>query len=404
MKNKLKLSSIALATTMALALTACGGSSSSTAEPTPAPATTESTSDAKVEEAPADEPLEIKKVRIGYHANEGGASVIAVADEMGFFAEQGLEVEMTKVESGPVEMAAMRAGNRTLDMGYIGAGVAWNAIDSTGNGVKFVFFDGLSDAEALIARTGEFSDDNGNGFYDYEEIYDGLKGKKVYLDTSTTPGGWLKSMIVAVNEGRPEGEQLWIHSETTNYLDGYTAPNSDPEYMVDCIHLANSNIASAMSTSSGDRVDIAVAFAPVPATALAANSDVEHIAATTTHLPNDAQPSSWVASEEWMAEDPDAVQRVVNALQKASAVRAEDPDEACRQAEILCQAPDGTFDPSVAIWPSEDLLKEWFSDESGMGYVYMKALYESKKASVPEGVEPRAFEDCIDFSYMLNAF
>ncbi len=398
MKMKFKLMSALLASLVVM--TAFAGCSETTTTPSSTGSTSTSTSTSGAEE----EKPEPVTVRIGYHANEGGATVIAVAEEMGFFEEEGIEVELTKVESGPVEMAAMRAGNRTLDMGYIGAGVSWNAMDPTGNGLKFVFFDGLSDAEALIARKGQFEDTDGNGEFDYEEIYNGLKGKTVYLDTSTTPGGWLKSLVAKVNEGRPAEEQLWIYSETSDYLDGYTAPNSDEAYRINCIQLANNNIASAMSTASDQKVDIAVAFAPVPSTTIENNEDIEHIAATSTHLPDNAQPSTWVASEEWMAEDPDVVQRVVNALYKAASVRAEDPDNACREAEILCQAAPNTFSPSSAIWPSADEYKEWFATDTSDGYVYMEALYESKKASLPDGVAPKAFEDCIDFSYMINAF
>ena len=75
------------------------------------------------------------------------------------------------------EMAAMRADERTLDVGYIGAGVAWNPIDSTGNQLSFIFLDCLSNAENLIAKKGIFNDANGNGKYDNDEIFEGLHVK-----------------------------------------------------------------------------------------------------------------------------------------------------------------------------------------------------------------------------------
>ncbi len=401
MKKNSKLIGIAMVIIMMLSLFA---SCASTSDAPAAESTTPENAPAEENAQEEAEELEPVTVRIGYHANEGGATIIAVAQEMGYFEEEGIIAELTKVESGPVEMAAMRASGRTLDMGYIGAGVAWNAMDPSGNGLKFVFFDGLSDAEALIARKGQFEDADGSGDFDLDEIYAGLMGKTVYLDTSTTPGGWLKSLVAKINEDRPQEEQLWIYSETSDYLSGYTAPNDDPAYMINCIQLANSNIASAMSTQSDQKVDIAVAFAPVPTTAIESNDDIEHIAATSTHLPDNAQPSTWVASEEWMAEDPEVVQRVVNALYKAAVTRAEDPDAACRLAEVLCQTEEGTFTPSSAIWPGAEDYAQWFADENSDGYTYMKALYESKKVGVPEGETPKAFEDCYDFSYMLNAF
>ena len=85
----------------------------------------------------------LTKVRIGIHGNEGGAPLAAVAKEQGIFAKYGIDPVFTIVESGPAEMTAMRADNRTLDVGYIGAGVAWNPIDGAGNSLSFVFLDVL---------------------------------------------------------------------------------------------------------------------------------------------------------------------------------------------------------------------------------------------------------------------
>ena len=94
----------------------------------------------------------LTNVRIGIHANEGGAPLAAVAKEQGYFEKYGINPVFTIVESGPAEMTAMRADNRTLDVGYIGAGVAWNPIDGNGNGLSFVLLDCLSNAEMFLAR------------------------------------------------------------------------------------------------------------------------------------------------------------------------------------------------------------------------------------------------------------
>ena len=93
-------------------------------------------------------------VRIAIHANVGGAPLAGIAIEQGFFAQEGINPIVTIVESGPSEMAAMRADNRTLDCGFIGAGVSWNAMDPNGNQLKFIFLDNLSNSEAMVARKG----------------------------------------------------------------------------------------------------------------------------------------------------------------------------------------------------------------------------------------------------------
>ena len=346
-------------------------------------------------------------VRIAIHGNVGGAPLAGVAVEQGFFAAEGINPIITIVESGPSEMAAMRADNRTLDCGYIGAGVAWNAMDPSGNQLKFIFLDNLSNSEGMVARKGTFEDTNGNNFYDYDELYAGLKGKTVYIDTATTPGGWFKDLLKKIHTelALEPAAQLWIHSETADYVKDYEAPNSDDEFKIEVIQLANENLPAAMSTSDASRVDIAVGYAPVPGIITANNSDMEFIAATDTHLSDAYFPSTWVASQKWIDENPEAVQKVINALVQALNFRSDPANEgACLAAgELLAQKPAGSFDAAAAVWPdAEEYMTQWFATEDGQGYEYMRVLYNAKKGGVPEGTQAKALEDCMDFSFVLN--
>lgn len=345
---------------------------------------------------------ELQKVRLAIHRNAGGANLLGIAIKEGYFEEEGLELDYTIVENGVAEMASMRQGDRTLDLGYIGSGVSWNAMDGKGNGLRSVFLDNLGVAENLIARNGKFEDANGNGEYEYDEIYDGLKGEKVYMQTAATPGAWFKNLLLKINEDRPAHEQLWMHSETANYLPGYTAPNSDERLKVEIIDIENDKITAGMGTKSDSRIDISVNYEPISGTILKILDDTEKIANTATHLPDFLSVGSWVASDKWLAEDPETVQKVVNALYKSSLKRAEDPIEACRQGEIISQVPEGTFSPNVAIWPNAEMYQEWFKDTSSRGYNEFRRLYEDNKNNVPSG-EPKAFEDTIEFSFLLES-
>ncbi len=343
-------------------------------------------------------------VRVGIHANIGGATLVAVAEEMGFFEEEGINAEITVVESGPVEMAAMRAGTRTLDVGYIGSGVSWNALDGDGNGLSFVYFSGLGDAETMLARDGIFTDSNSNGMYDFDEIYAGLKGQTIYLDTSTTPGTWFKTLLGYLNEGKSASQQLWIDCETSDYLAGYEAPNSDPAYAVEVIYLANSSCATAVSTVSDSRADIVVCFSPIPDTILAANADMEVIAKTSTHFAaSDSSIETFVASDEWIAEDPETVQAFINALTKAAAVRNDDYDFCEDAAETVANAASGSYNASDSWWPTIDEYIEMFGTTSGSGYDYMQALYDSAIPNVTSGIV-EDFEDTMNFSFMIESF
>jgi len=216
------------------------------------------------------------KVNVAVHRNAGAASV-AVGMAKGYFAEYGIDPQVTIVESGPAEMAAMRADNPTLDIGYIGAGVAWNPIDKTGNSLTFVFFDFLGNSERLIAKKGIFTP-NRNGKFDHPALYNGLRGKTVYIEIGTTPGGWFKNLLEAINEGYAVQDQLWIHCEDAAYLAGYTAPNNRLGNRVLVVNYANANIPAGMATAGSSTVDIAVAFEPVPSTIIKNINTVEQIA------------------------------------------------------------------------------------------------------------------------------
>ena len=70
----------------------------------------------------AEQKADLKTVRIAIHSNEGGASLVAVAEQQKIFEKHGIKADITVVAGGVPEMAAMRADDRTLDIGYIGAG------------------------------------------------------------------------------------------------------------------------------------------------------------------------------------------------------------------------------------------------------------------------------------------
>jgi NitT/TauT family transport system substrate-binding protein len=346
----------------------------------------------------------LEKVRIGVHSNGGGASTIAVAIDQGFFKEAGIDPDVVIVESGPSEMAAMRADNPTLDIGYIGPGVAWNPIDTTGNSLSFVFFDNLGNSERLIAQKGIFSDRNNNGKYDSAELVAGLKGKTVYFEVGTTPGGWFKNLVAAINTGIPTADQLWIGCEDAAYIAGYTAPNNNAANRVLVVNYQNSNIAAGMNTAQGNsRVDIAVAFAPIPGTILKQNSSIE-MAADITALPSDKVfPATFVANTRWMREKADLAQRCVNAIYKAAVWRGDNPDQAMRIAENLCQKPALSFSPEDYSFPTAAQYKDWFASTGSAGYGYMRALYTERLPNIPKGTQPKSFEQAIDFSFMLKA-
>lgn len=340
-------------------------------------------------------------VRVGIHANEGGTSLAAVAQQKGFFKKYGINPVFTIVESGPIEMTAMRADNRTLDIGYIGSGVAWNPIDGAGNQLSFVFLDCLSNSEMLIAKKGIFVDSNKNGVYDNAELYAGLRGKTVYIEVGTTPGAWFLNLVSLVNADKADADKLWISCETSSYLSGYAAPNNSPANTVTVVNTLNSNLPAGMAT---DSMSIVAGFSPATNTMLKTNKKVEAIATTAKNFPPEKSfPNTWVASDKWLVENPAVAQGFVNALYEAAAWRAENLEDAMSLAEQLCQRPTGSFDPMNLVAPTKANLVAWFADKSSAGYKYMKALYDNKVPNVPKGNPVKDFSAAFNDKYLLAA-
>ena len=342
------------------------------------------------------------EVRIGIHANEGGAPLAAVAKEQGFFEKYGIKPVFTLVESGPAEMTAMRADNRTLDAGYIGAGVAWNPIDGKGNQLSFIFLDCLSNAEILLAKKGIFRDTNGNKKYDNDEIFTGLKGARVYIEVGTTPGGWFKNLVELLNENKKAEEQLWIDSETSSYIAGYIAPNTNKANMVTVINTLNSNLPAGMASGGG--MDIAAGFSPATSIILKTNKSVESIATTVGNFPAEKSfPSTWVASNKWIQENPETAQNFINALYEAALWRSENIAAAMKSGEMLSQKPAGSFDSTNLVAPSKADYQNWFAEKNAQGYAYMKALYNSRVGNVPKGNPVKTFDEAFNDTFITTA-
>lgn len=340
-------------------------------------------------------------IRVGIHANEGGATLYAVADKIGYFTDEDLNVEVTIVESGPAEMTAMRADNRSLDAGYIGAGVSWNALDDSGNRLQFIYLDTLSISEMLIANPSRKPEINSSSTW--QELYSALKGSRIAIPTDTTPGSWFKNFLSKVNKlggsgdtEIPDAQKLWIDTETGAYVEGYISPNTNPDYAVEVVTESNENLVSVYSS-----YDFVCGFAPAT-TAVLDQGGVE-VATTASHLPEYTFPSTWVASVAWMQENPNTVLKFVRALARASEYRANNMDDALRWAEELTQVNEGTYKSESMIAPSAHDLYSWFSDFDGLGYEYFLALYNDKKANVPSGNRVKSLPEALNVQIMLKA-
>ena len=127
-----KLTALLLALVMVMSLAAC---SSDAPEPTKDPAPTQTSQVPTGQESKDPEPAgpEPITLRIAYMPNYASLWGVLSADKQGFFAEEGITIELTEFPDGPSEIAAMESGK--IDLAYIGKGA--HRLCILGNAVIF---------------------------------------------------------------------------------------------------------------------------------------------------------------------------------------------------------------------------------------------------------------------------
>lgn len=340
-------------------------------------------------------------VRVAVHANMG-AALCSVAMEQGYFEEENVKLKVTIVNGGVPEMTAMRADNATLDLGYIGAGVSWNAWDPAGNQLDLLYLDNLGDSEMFIANKRFGIDLDSTNL----EVANAIKGNKIYLEVGTTPGNWLLTYVDLLNkEFDNDSDKIWLSCNDPSYLQGYVAPNDKVENKLEVINMTNANITSAMAVSSGNKVELSVVYSPVSTAIMKSNDEVATVATTGTKFsPDKLSPGVWVGNSEFIANNEELVQRFVNALVKASEYASKNYDGAARAAEKFCQLSEGSIDPNSVVLPSKATLSEWFESYDGLGYAYMQSLYNSRVGNVPaESGAPKTLGEAFNSKFMMKA-
>jgi len=126
----------------------------------------------------------------------------------------------------------------------------------------------------------------------------------------------------------------------------------------------NNNLASAIVSTGGQSVDAIAGWQPGTTAVLEALGEDGIKLATNEDFPEAAFPSTWVANKDFVKNNPEAVQKFVNALTKAQAYRAENMEEACEWAsEKAGQAANDLYSQiPFAIWPTATELRAYYYD------------------------------------------
>ena len=113
-----KLLATLTAAALAFSLAACSNPGSTASESSSAPAESGSGSTSEAADAtPEAEPI---TMNVAYMPNYSSLVEVVTADRMGYFEEEGIDVNLVQFQDGPTIIAAMENGS--IDVGYIGSG------------------------------------------------------------------------------------------------------------------------------------------------------------------------------------------------------------------------------------------------------------------------------------------
>lgn len=305
-KNNALWKTLMLVLALTLALSACAQ---------PQPQATQQAAE------PTEAPAEKIVIDVIYHPTIGGTTAIAIAEAYGMFEEEGLEIRYQRFTAGPPEIAAMVAGR--ADIGFIGSGAAWLAFRGD---VNIIALDNLAMTDEVIAK-------KSSGINSLED----LKGKTIATQLGTAGENILNLALKKA---------------------GLTQAD------VTIVNMDNNNLASAILSTGSDAVDAIAGWQPGTTAVLQALGDDGILLASNKDFPEAAFPSTWVANKDFVKNNPEAVQKFVNALTKAQAYRAENMEEACEWAsEKAGQAANDLYAQiPFAEWPTGPELKSYYHE------------------------------------------
>ena len=259
-----KLIAMLLALVLVLSLAACGAK-------TETPTTTEApkTETPKTEEPQAQEteaaPITLN---IAYMPNWGALWAVATGIEKGYFAEEGLVLNLVQFDAGPAEIAAMEQGS--IDIAYIGKGAHKLCPNGTAD---ILLLQHMGDGDSIIGL---------GGITKLEE----LKGKKIGYAAGTSS----ESILVAA-------------------LESVGLTMNDVEAM-------NMNASNLTSAAMAGSIDAVAAWAPMSLTILAQVEKSVDICSN-VDFPSMVTPGSWVVNPNWVKDHEEEAMKFVRAMYKA---------------------------------------------------------------------------------------
>lgn len=286
-----------------------------------------------------------QRIRVGYHADWNGASLIAIANEQGLWAEHGLEAETSVFTSGPIEVQALQADD--LDFAYVGQGALW--LPATG-AAKIAVINTLSAASRVIAQP---------GFTSMED----LAGKRV-----------------AVPEGTSGDLVLTLALEEA----GMTKDD------IEVVTMDPSTIVAAFSSG---QVDAAATWYPLISTIKVGVPDLVEVASEADLVPGGGSPTAYLTSNKLAEEDPALVTAFDAVMRTAMDFRADNEDDAIQlTAEFLKIKPEVVAADATNIATfSSDELDEFGASGEAAGWLSNLNTFFLATGSMKSEVDPSEY-------------
>ena len=276
-----KLLATLTAAVLAFSLAACSSPSSTTADtsstaPDSSSSAAATTEGAETEEAStSQEPITLN---VAYMPNYSSLAEVVSGDQMGYFAEEGITVNLVQFQDGPTIIAAMENGS--IDIGYIGSGAHKLCINGQ---AKIFCFAHVGNGDRVLALKS----------HGIETAAD-LKGKTIGYSAGTSSEAILSKTL----------------AQAGLTMDDITAMEMEPSGMV-----------SAMISGS---LDACALWSP---STLAVESelgdDVIELADNLSFADSSASVSSWICMSDYATEHYDNLLRFTRALYKAKDYRAD---------------------------------------------------------------------------------
>ena len=307
-----KFLALMLSLVMALSLAACGGETS----------TDETTDDTTTTET--ETTVEPVTLNIGYMNNYGSLWSLMAAQEMGYFEDQGITLNLISFDSGPNIIAAMEGGS--VDIGYIGDGA--HRLCAEGS-ASIITLSHISNGDAVI------------GGPNVKTIAD-LAGKTVAYSSGTT------SENILVQALATEGMTM----------DDITAMDMDA-----------SAIVTAMLSG---QVDACAIWSPQSTTVLDQLGDDATILADNVMFADQSIAlSSWIVLPSSLEEDHDVLVRFLTALYQGMDYAAEEHHDEVAQwvADQLAADYDATYGETTSgDWLTGQEVYNGVADGTVQGY------------------------------------